>query len=672
MSDIKTHNNIKANSRFALVTNSNFSRSKRSNSRSQSDIKIKLLPDCKRSQVTVFIILAIVIITGILLFFIFKGSLTFGNPPIELQPVYNYYLNCIEQETLLGANILGQQGGYIKGPEFSPGSVYMPFSSYLGFSGLGIPYWYYISGNGIIKEQVPSKEIMQNELNDFLNERIIFCDFSEFQEKGFIIEIGEPEIKTKIINNKIEVSVYQILNINSGNVSWSSKKHFKEVNSNLGKFYELSKKIYDDFKETMFLENYGVDILRLYAPVDGVEISCAPKIWNVEEVRENLTRALETNIPQTKIKGSYYKLKKPENKYFVHDIPAIGEADVNINFLFSRNWPNKIEVWPNDQGLLLAEPIGLQEGLGMLGFCYVPYHFVYDLAYPVLIQMYYNDELFQFPVVVYVNKNRPRTPINGTSLPNVVPELCLYKNTEIEVSTFNVNLEPIEAEIEFKCFDTSCYIGKTQIKNKEPLLKEKFPQCANGFIIATSPGYETKKELFSTINPGSISIFLDKKYPLEIEITSSGEKLSSNSYAVITFRKNDTTNQKTTTIAYPEQTQIELSSGQYQIKTHIYSNSKIKLEGSSEQKCIDIPKSGFLSIFGVTEKKCFTLEIPNQEVEFAISGGGTQSYYISESELENSKKIIIDATKFPTPSKIDDIQINYNLIDHTKLNINFE
>ena len=40
----------------------------------------------------------------------------------------------------------------------------------------------------------------------------------------------------------------------------------------------------------------------------------------------------------------------------------------------------------------MAEPVGNQEGMGMLGFCYVAYHFVYDLAYPVLVQVYYEDE----------------------------------------------------------------------------------------------------------------------------------------------------------------------------------------------------------------------------------------------------------------------------------------
>jgi hypothetical protein len=35
-----------------------------------------------------------------------------------------------------------------------------------------------------------------------------------------------------------------------------------------------------------------------------------------------------------------------------------------------------------------------------------------------------------------------------------------------------------------------------------------------------------------------------------------------------------------------------------------------------------------------------------------------QNYYIAESELQNSKKIIITLERFGSPAKIEDLQIN--------------
>ena len=652
------------------VINANKELENSDQSNNLSNLSINNLPKSKKiskkSQATILIILAIVIVAGILIYFVFRGALFFTGPPKDLEPVYNYYLNCIEQETQTAVAILSQQGGYIES-EFSPGTVFMPFSSHLNFLGIGIPYWYYISGNGLIKDQAPSKEKIEQELGNFLKNNLK-CDFLEFRESGFEIELGkEINVETKIRKDKIDVQVFQDLAISSEKSSWTGKKHLKETSSNLGKFYEIAKKIYDDFKETAFLENYTVDVLRLYAPVDGVDITCSPRIWNIEEVRENLTSALEANIPQIKIKGSYYNLKNPEHKYFVHKIPAL-EVDANVNFLFSREWPSKLEVWPSENQFLIAQPVGTQEGLGILGFCYVPYHFVYDLAYPVLIQLSYDSEIFQFPVVVFINKNVPRQPIEASVLPNAVPELCQNKLTEIKVSTFNTNLEPVEASIKFKCFDTTCDIGETKLfgESNEAILTENFPQCGNGFIIASSEGYETKKQIFSTISSGSSEIFLDKEYLLDLETKGSGFK-----NAIITFTKD----KNIKTIAYPEQKTISLTQGQYEIKVYAYSDAKITLEGSSQQKCVKVASSGVLGVLGFTEEKCFTFEIPAQTIESGISGGGTQFYYLSESELQKSlqnKKLVIEIANFDSPDKIENLQTNYNKIETSGLKISFE
>ena len=247
--------------------------------------------------------------------------------------------------------------------------------------------------------------------------------------------------------------------------------------------------------------------------------------------------------------------------------------------------------------------------------------------------------MFQFPIVVYINKNNPREALDVEGLPDVVPELCEHKNTELAVSTYNTNLEAVEAEIKFKCFDTSCDIGETEVdENGDAVLTADFPQCVNGFILASAEGYKTKKYQISSVSEGSAMIVLDKKYKLDLEIQKAGSKLSGDD-AVVTFTKDG----RVKTVAYPEQGQVELIEGEYEIKVYVYSNSSISLKGSSTQKCVDVPRSGILGVFGMTEEKCFTLEIPSQIVSFAVSGGGTQDYYITESELSGSSKLIINA-----------------------------
>jgi hypothetical protein len=619
----------------------------------------------KKAQITIFIIIAIMIVAVIALFFIFRGNIIKNNVPKDLLPVYNYYLSCIDYEAKNGALLLGEGGGYINSLEFSPGSVYMPFSSQLGFLGNSIPYWYYVSGNGLSYEQIPTIGDMQEELDKYIEDGLSYCDFSSYEEAGYEVLLGEPVVTSYIKDNQINSQVKQDIRIVYGNNVWTGRLHSIETSSNLGKFYSLAKDIYGVNKQKMFLENYGVDILRLYAPVDGSDITCSPKIWTVADIRENLSQALTANTAFIKIKGDYYELSKKENKYFVQNLEE--DTPFNVNFMYSDSWPMLLNVYPSEDGILRADPVGTQEGLGMLGFCYVPYHFIYDFSYPILIQIMSQDEMFQFPVVVVIDKNMPRTAMNGSSGPSIVPEICIRANTPITVNTYNVNLEPVSANIKFKCFDTTCDIGNTEIQGADSVLSKDFPQCGNGYIIASSYGYETKKELVSTINEGTYNIILDKKYKLNVEVKNLGKEIEGN--AIITFEKENSTSK---TLAYPETREIELSEGQYRIKAYVYSNTSIDLKGSTTQKCIDIPKGAILGMFGVTEEKCFDMQIPDQTVDIAVSGGGNQAYYISESELMDSNKLIIEPAYFGVPDKIQDIQNNYNLVDNSHINLYFE
>jgi hypothetical protein len=326
----------------------------------------------------------------------------------------------------------------------------------------------------------------------------------------------------------------------------------------------------------------------------------------------------------------------------------------------------RMEVWPSENEIMKADPVGLQQGLGMLGFCYVPYHFVYDFGYPVMIQFYDDEsEMFQFPLVVYVDKTKPRISANGSAMPNAVQELCQHKLANKSVSTYNTGLKPIEADISFKCFDTQCDIGRTKMDNGAAVFSGEFPQCVNGFIIANAEGYQTKKYLVTTLNEDNIQIVLDKKYRVALDL-KSGTKIPE--FAIVTFTKNN----DTITVAYPEQKTVDLTEGQYEVRVYIYSSANINLKGTSNQKCVEVPKSGFLGVFGFNEEKCLDIQIPDQTIEQAVSGGGKQIQYITESELQGARKIVISSEEFKTPSKPEDLQINYNLVEATGLGISLE
>ena len=601
----------------------------------------------KRGQLTVFVIVAIVLIAAVALFFAIRGNIFVSQIPSSLEPVYTTFVSCLEEDTLTGIDTLESQGGYIELPDFSPGSDFMPFSSQLDFLGNPIPYWYYVSGNNIPREQVPSKNEMEEQIANFVEQRIRNCAFDSYYDEGFEIFIDAGGARARILNNRVDVSLNADLTIRKGDESVVVGNHDVSVNSELNSLYDSAKKVYDFEQENLFLENYGIDALRLYAPVDGVELTCSPLTWNAFEIYNNLTTAIE---------GNTFAINAKDDKYFDLDLPVSHE----VRFVNSRNWSNSFEVNPSEENILISSPVGTQPGLGVLGFCYVPYHFVYDVKYPVLIQVSGESETFQFPMAVVIQGNKPRLAQETDAVLVGVPELCGQKNALTEVRVFDSEFGNINADVSYECSGTVCSIGKTE----NGIIKTNFPQCVNGYVIARTENYEEGKQEYSAIRSGSVDVFLEKIYEKNVELKLNGQNY--NGQATVNFIKDDGNSK---VVVYPEQRKVKLSEGQYEVQVHMYKNSTLNIGATTSKTCVEIPASGLGGFFGFTKENCYNIEFPAQIVSNALAGGGTQNYYILESDLQNSNTIEINGESLPIPSSIDQLQKNYILFDEKKLAI---
>ncbi len=174
----------------------------------------------KKAQVTVFVIIGIIIVVSVALFFVIRGSIsTTVNVPAEFQPAYNTFLSCMEANAQTGISVLESQGGYIYLPPFVPGSTYQPFSSDLLFLGNPIPYWYYVSGNNIEKEQVPNETFMQDQLAKFIDGKIKSCDLSAYS--GIGIQMGDPTASVAINPDSVKVNLAMDLTFTKGKQTYS-------------------------------------------------------------------------------------------------------------------------------------------------------------------------------------------------------------------------------------------------------------------------------------------------------------------------------------------------------------------------------------------------------------------------------------------------------------------
>lgn len=608
----------------------------------------------QKGQVTIFVIIAILIVAAVGIFFVFKDDLIRTPIPVSIEPVYMQFLDCVEENVLVGIDVIESQGGYISLPEFEKGSGYYPFSSQLEFAGSAVPYWYYVSGNGFEKEQIPSLSYMENELEGFVESQIHDCDFNSYYDQGFLILKENPKAKVNIKDNEIKVEIDMDMKIQKADEMALIKSHKISVDSYLGRLYNDAVDIYNKEQKDLFLEEYALDTLRLYAPVDGVEFTCSPEIWSADEVFNDLQEAIEANTNALKVKGGEYVLNNEENEYFVIDLGVRS----NVRFMNSKTWPYSFEVLPSDGDILMAEPIGNQQGLGVLGFCYTPYHFVYDIKYPVMIQVYEGEETFQFPLAVVIDGNKERKALEGESFEIETIESCKYKNTMTNVQTIDRNGNEVLAEISYECSGEVCLMGQSP-------LDAEFPQCVNGYVIADAEGYVTNKYLYSTLKEGSLSIILEKEYSNNVVLKLGGENY--NAKAIISF----VSDSNSKTILYPEQKKVDLSAGTYDIQVYIYEDSSLTLEAVTREQCVEILAPGLRGLMGIKTKECFDIDMPEQIVSEVLIGGGNSEYYILESQLLNSNTIEINADRLDTPNTLEELQKNYDIFETKSLGINF-
>ena len=63
------------------------------------------------------------------------------------------------------------------------------------------------------------------------------------------------------------------------------------------------------------------------------------------------------------------------------------------------------------------------------------------------------------------------------------------------------------------------------------------------------------------------------------------------------------------------------------------------------------------------KKKCYDIDMPAMDVDFAVVGGGKQFEYITSEDLENAVKLNLDVPLFGLPASIEEMSANYGRVD---------
>ncbi|MBS3149481.1 hypothetical protein J4455_02190 [Candidatus Woesearchaeota archaeon] len=652
----------------------------------------------KRGQISIFIILGIIITILIVTIVIFRNSI-FKNEfevqsekslqvPEQIKPIKSYIDSCVELTSKEAIDILGSQGGYINIPiDRVPRGPFNQFSNSLEVVPNSlVAYWFYETSNNIQKTQIPSLQFMENEISRYVNLNLDECLkelFSSEEYTKYSINFqGSPETQTSINTNYVEVTVNYPVNIYLNEIGKLIETHYVKLDIPLGELYETSNEILNKEYNENFFSKKTIDMLSVYeeVPYSGISLDCNTPTWSKSQVIKNLKNIVSLNIGATKLKGSQYTLSDESHKYFELET-STNNNQINSFFLYSQNWPLSIEIYPSENEILSADQITRATGnkatevLSKI-LCLNTYNFIYDIKYPILISLEKDNYIFQYGLQVIIDNNQPKTnELGDLDLDEVPFDICSRKVTPITVNVLGKNgnqLKPIEAEVSYQCFATSCYIGKTQLDEfNDYKLTALFPECLNGQVIAENKDYFTTKEIIDSNEETSVSVVMKQYYNFNYDIKviekSSGyiRDLAEDEDVMFEFKNLD---EDYTLYLSKDENDLKLIEGNYQIKSYLSkkSETKFKIDQQEISKCIKIPRAGILGLFLKTEK-CATSTIEATELDDVIVGGIETEIKIDPLK-SNKDKVSLYTVFDKIPTSYDDLsEIEKNIGSNSQI-----
>lgn len=180
----------------------------------------------RAGQVTLFVIIGIVIVVGVLLFFVLRDDGASANVPLDMVDIKAFVDSCIEGAVYNNSYLIGENGGYIDVPDEIAGEM-------------GGVYYFYRG-----RMFMPDMDKIKEELIKGVERDVLSCvgDFENFAPKE--VREGDIEIDVEILDDEILYDVKYPLVVRVGeDISRFSDFGQYSVKVGLGSIYLVVEKL---------------------------------------------------------------------------------------------------------------------------------------------------------------------------------------------------------------------------------------------------------------------------------------------------------------------------------------------------------------------------------------------------------------------------------------------
>ncbi len=507
----------------------------------------------KKAQVTIFIIIGIIILVGVGLYLglsgdVMKERLKIGTKtkekvPLEFVPVNDFIEGCLEDISIEGLVKIGERGGFIDLIENniiakadatnSDAVIFSPNSEYK------VAYWWYLKSdnkcsgncrfeiipdNRLFLSKNVGKASIEEQLERYINENLEECldGFKALKKEGFEIkEKSRPDASVTVAESDILVVLDYIIEAKK-----ESKKELSRflvrIPLNIRKIYELAKMITELEAEYKFLER---DVLNLIVGFSGLDSNKLPPMsdvrfrigkmisWRKSRIKEKIIRMLSEYIKMLRVYGTKnYRefsfggdalLESLYNRGML--VPGSEEySNLEVRFNYNPFWPIYFDLDCNGD---VCKPESLAtKWFAMFGI--QNYNFVYDLSFPVEVEIYDPYALdnrgyhFKFFLEGNIRNNEPmESNFVRTSAIKLFERSMLCDSDKRNSGNITIEVKDVtsgegidDVSVIFTSGSENCLIGTT----KNGSLVERFPVLYGGIVNFVKNGYVGYSKRFDT------------------------------------------------------------------------------------------------------------------------------------------------------------------------------
>lgn len=674
----------------------------------------------RKGQVTVFVIIAILVIGVISFFIITRDQVDQEFIPEEHQPVSSFISACLYHTAEQGLRIIGEHGGYIEEEKTSSNPTE---EKAVDFTGTTVVYWHYMDSSNDCKDcsfnsEMPflkkkdGSQSIEEELDNYIKNKLPECldNFESINSQGFTIEeLGEVIPDTQVDDESVIVNLNYAIRSTKETEKVMSK-YTAELPVNLKRVYGIAQNITEQSAKEKFLEHLTLNLISAFS---GTNVEDLPSIsetrfdtkqtvWIEQEVGERVKTMLSTYIQGILVENSDNYITRPaiqnaftQRLYDNMIIPSsrVGNpSGMRVEFDYLE-WP--LYFYMGCDGA--CKPESLTSNFGF-PFSLQRYNFVYDISYPAVVTIEdinaFNGDgyTFRFALESNIRNNKALEGDNLAlkSIPSDTSQLCQPSQRtsgNVTIKTLNANNAPIEnAIISYKCGSETCTMGTTDEKGE---YNSQFPVCINGIVTAIKQEHLGKKETITTLidNDNEVSLVLPslvKKnvsgFKKNLQKTTQGwifnnqkTPLQSNEQLTISFRKlaqeNEEEYETAILLEGSKEEEVLLAPGNYEVSGTLILKDQVSIP--SEERCVCTKPI-------ICDEQCFTTPPVEYSSDFPEGGfyldQSTGVWTVFPESLQENNEIEIitiaaDITSVPVSDrKIEDMQVFASMQDYSASN----